>query len=57
MGIYVIEDKVLGISGKSRPRRRWFQNIKETLKMTSDEVGVLARDRNSLKLAAMRTTS
>jgi hypothetical protein len=49
MGRNVMEGKVLGIRGRGQPRRRWVQDIKETLKKTSDEVGVLARDRNSFK--------
>jgi hypothetical protein len=57
IGRYVMEGKVPGIRGRGRPRKRWFQDIKETLKMTSDEVGVLARDRNSFRRAVMRAMS
>jgi hypothetical protein len=53
---YVIEDKVPGIRGNGQPRRRWFQDIKETLKMTSDEVGILASDKDSFRRAVMRAT-
>jgi hypothetical protein len=57
MGRYVMEDNVPGIRGRSRTRKRRFQDIKEILKITSDEVGVLARDRNSFRRAMMRAKS
>jgi hypothetical protein len=36
------------------PRRMWFQDIKETLKMSIDEVGTLARGRDSFRPDVMR---
>jgi hypothetical protein len=57
MGRYVMEDKVPGIRGRGRQRRWWLQDIKETLNMTSNEVGVLARDKNSFRQAVMKATS
>jgi hypothetical protein len=57
MGRYAMEGKVPGIRGRDQPRRWWFRDIKETLKMISDEVNVLARDRNSFRRAVMRVTS
>jgi hypothetical protein len=41
-----MEGNLPGIRGMSRPRgKKWFQNIEETtLKMTSDEVGVMTRE-------------
>jgi hypothetical protein len=56
MGRYGMENKVPDIKGRSRPRRRWFQDIKDTLKMTSHEVGVLARDRNFFQVDYDRAT-
>jgi hypothetical protein len=51
MGVYVIEAKVQGI--RSVGRQRWFQDIKEALKITSDNVGVIARDMDSFRRAVM----
>jgi hypothetical protein len=39
-----------------RPRRRWIQDVKETLNMSVNEVGDLARDRESLRQAVKRVT-
>jgi hypothetical protein len=56
MGRDVMEGKVSGIRGWSRPRRRWFQDIKETLKR-HQLISVMARNRNSFRRAVMRATS
>ena len=40
----ILEGRVTGRRGRGRPRRRWLQDIKETMNMTIDEVVELARD-------------
>jgi hypothetical protein len=44
-----MEGKILSIQGRGKPRRRWFQVIKKTLEMTSDEVDLQAKDRDSFR--------
>jgi hypothetical protein len=39
----IMEGTVPDRRGRGRSRRRWFQDIRETLNMTSEEVGILAR--------------
>ena len=51
----IFEGRIPGRRG--RPRRRWLQDIKETMNMTIDEVGELARDRVNFRCAAKRATS
>jgi hypothetical protein len=52
-----MKSKVPWIRGKGRPRRRWFQDIKDTLKMASDKVDELARDRDFFRWVVMIATS
>jgi hypothetical protein len=49
--INIAEGMVSSRRGRGCPRRRWFQDIRETLNMTSEEVGILARDRDSFRQA------
>jgi hypothetical protein len=49
-----MEGRVPGSRGRGRPRRKWVQDIKETMNMSIDEVGVLARDRENFRCAAKR---
>ena len=53
----ILEGRVPGRRGRGRPRRRWLQDIKETMNMTINEVGELARDRVNFRCAAKRATS
>jgi hypothetical protein len=52
----IIEGMVAGRRGRGRPRRRWIQDVKETLNISTDEVGDLARDRESFRRAVKRAT-
>jgi hypothetical protein len=57
----VINKKYENFRLTGQPRKRWFGGIgsgekKETLKVTADEVIVLARDRNSFRRAVMTAT-
>jgi L-rhamnose isomerase len=40
----IMEGMVAGRRGRGRPRRRWIQDVKETLNMSIDQVGHLARE-------------
>jgi hypothetical protein len=51
-----MEGMVAGREGRGRPRRRWIQDVKETLNMSIDEVGDLARDREFFRWAVKRAT-
>ena len=53
----ILEGMVPGRRGRGRPRRRWLQDIKETMNMTIREVGDLARDRVDFRNAVKRATS
>jgi hypothetical protein len=50
-----MEGMVVGRRGRGRPRRRWIQDVKETLNMPID-VGDLARDGESFRRAVKRAT-
>jgi hypothetical protein len=50
----VMEGIVAGRRGRGRPRRRWIQDSKETLNMSIDKMGDLARDRESFRRALKR---
>ena len=54
----IMEGRVPGSRGRGRgrPRRKWVQDIKETMNMSIGEVGVLARDRENFRCAAKRAT-
>jgi hypothetical protein len=43
-------------TGRGKPKRRWIQNVKETLRISIDEVGDLASDRGSFRWAVKRAT-
>ena len=53
----IMEGMAPGKRGRGRPRRRWLQDIKDTLNMTTEEVGDLARDRDAFRRAVMGATS
>jgi hypothetical protein len=52
----ILEGIVAGSRGRGRPRRRWIQDVKETLNMSIDEVGDLAKDRESFRRVVKRAT-
>jgi hypothetical protein len=56
LGKNIVEGMVPVRRGRGCPRRRWFQDIGR-LNMTSEEVGILTRDRDSFLRAVMRATS
>jgi hypothetical protein len=51
-----LEGRVPGRRGRGRLKRRWIQDINETLNMTTTEVNNLARDRTGLRGAVKRAT-
>lgn len=52
----IMEGKVPGKRGRGRPRRRWIQDIKDTLNMSTTELGNLAKNRDSFRQAVRRAT-
>jgi hypothetical protein len=53
----IMEDMVAGRRGRSRPRRRWTQDVKKTFNMSIDEVGDLVTDRESFRQAVKERPS
>uniref|UniRef100_A0A0B7BFQ3 Uncharacterized protein n=1 Tax=Arion vulgaris TaxID=1028688 RepID=A0A0B7BFQ3_9EUPU len=51
----ILENRVPGRRGT--PRRKWLQDIQETMNMTIDEVGELARSRVNFRCTAKRAAS
>jgi hypothetical protein len=52
----IMEGMVAGKRGRGRPRRRWIQDVKETLNLSIAEVRDLARDRESFRWSVKRAT-
>ena len=53
----ILEGMVEGARGRGRPRRRWIQDIKETLGIPLAEAAVLARHRVDYREAVRKATS
>jgi hypothetical protein len=52
----IMEGSVDGKRRRGRPRRRWHQDITESLKMSTHEANRLAQDRDAFREAVKGTT-
>jgi hypothetical protein len=52
----ILEVRVPGKKDRGRPKKRWIQDINETLNMTTTEVNNLGRDRTGFRRVVKRAT-